>query len=60
MQRYVLNNFRIGPEAEEWWVIYMGVNVYDFDNTIYDGESLVDLVLYYIHVIHGFGGISLN
>ena len=26
----------------------MGVNVYDFDNTIYDGESLVDLVLYYI------------
>lgn len=26
----------------------MGVNVYDFDNTIYDGESLVDLILYYI------------
>lgn len=24
------------------------VNVYDFDNTIYDGETLVDFILYYI------------
>lgn len=24
------------------------MNVYDFDNTIYDGETLVDFVLYYI------------
>lgn len=24
------------------------MNVYDFDNTIYDGESLVDLILYYV------------
>ena len=26
----------------------MGVNVYDFDNTIYDGETLVDFVLYFV------------
>lgn len=26
----------------------MKVNVYDFDNTIYDGESLVDFILYYM------------
>lgn len=26
----------------------MNVNVYDFDNTIYDGETLVDFILYYI------------
>ena len=24
------------------------VNVYDFDNTIYDGETLVDIILYFI------------
>lgn len=24
------------------------VNVYDFDNTIYDGETLVDFILYYV------------
>ncbi|MCD7873162.1 MAG: haloacid dehalogenase-like hydrolase [Clostridiales bacterium] len=24
------------------------VNVYDFDNTIYDGETLVDFIIYYI------------
>lgn len=24
------------------------MNVYDFDNTIYDGETLVDIILYYI------------
>lgn len=24
------------------------MNVYDFDNTLYDGESLVDLILYYV------------
>ena len=26
----------------------MKVNVYDFDNTIYDGETLVDYTLYYV------------
>ncbi len=26
----------------------MKVNVYDFDNTIYDGETLVDYILYYV------------
>ncbi len=26
----------------------MKVNVYDFDNTIYDGETLVDYIMYYI------------
>lgn len=26
----------------------MEVNVYDFDNTIYDGETLVDFVLYFV------------
>lgn len=26
----------------------MNVNVYDFDNTIYDGETLVDFIIYYI------------
>lgn len=26
----------------------MKVNVYDFDNTIYNGESLVDFILYYM------------
>lgn len=26
----------------------MNVNVYDFDNTIYDGETLVDFILYYV------------
>lgn len=26
----------------------MKVNVYDFDNTIYDGETLVDYILYFI------------
>lgn len=26
------------------------VNVYDFDNTIYDGETLVDFILYYIKI----------
>lgn len=26
----------------------MDVNVFDFDNTIYDGETLVDFVLYYM------------
>ena len=24
------------------------MNVYDFDNTIYDGETLVDFILYYV------------
>ncbi|MDQ9868358.1 hypothetical protein RFX30_02920, partial [Acinetobacter baumannii] len=24
------------------------MNVYDFDNTIYDGETLVDIVLYFM------------
>lgn len=27
---------------------FMNVNVYDFDNTIYDGETLVDFILYYV------------
>ena len=26
----------------------MDVNVYDFDNTIYDGETLVDFILYFV------------
>lgn len=26
----------------------MNVNVYDFDNTLYDGETLVDFILYYV------------
>jgi phosphoserine phosphatase len=26
----------------------MKVNVYDFDNTIYDGETLIDYIMYYI------------
>ena len=26
----------------------MNVNVYDFDNTIYDGETLVDFILYFV------------
>ena len=26
----------------------MDVNVFDFDNTIYDGETLVDYILYYV------------
>ena len=26
----------------------MKLNVYDFDNTIYDGETLVDYILYYV------------
>lgn len=26
----------------------LNVNVYDFDNTIYDGETLVDFILYYV------------
>lgn len=26
----------------------MNVNVFDFDNTIYDGETLVDFILYYV------------
>lgn len=26
----------------------MHVNVYDFDNTIYDGETLVDFILYFV------------
>ena len=26
----------------------MDVNVYDFDNTIYDGETLVDFVMYFV------------
>ncbi|MGN1443356.1 MAG: hypothetical protein ACI4XE_05855, partial [Acutalibacteraceae bacterium] len=24
------------------------MNVYDFDNTVYDGETLVDFILYYV------------
>ena len=26
----------------------MKVNVYDFDNTIYDGETLVDYIMYFV------------
>jgi len=26
----------------------LNVNVYDFDNTLYDGETLVDFILYYV------------
>lgn len=28
--------------------IFMDVNVYDFDNTIYDGETLVDFIMYFV------------
>ena len=29
-------------------MIGLNVNVFDFDNTIYDGETLVDFILYYV------------
>lgn len=36
------------------------MNVYDFDNTIYDGETLVDFILYYVRTDPRIGVMCQN
>lgn len=36
------------------------MNVFDFDNTIYDGETLIDFALHYVKQTLKFGNTFLN